>query len=204
MLVSRNSRLNFRKFQNSICLKLSRHTTLLSAGCRARYIEFQGSGWDFQFKIQTLSIMACTWPFLFFPPLHPKTRDKRHGQHGQHKLVVWLHRKFTSMLFFLFKLQLVSVAVSTSHDDKLFHSHDTGVMSHWHHDDRIITDNHLLFLGKVSFSCSQWCLQTICVLLPHPYPLALAVNKSPADLFFITCAWRTLKRNRGSVNRLYW
>ena len=142
--------------------------------------------------------------FLFFSPLHSKTRDKRHGQHGQHKLVVWLHRKFTSMLLFLFKLQLVSVAVSTSHDDKLFHSHDTGVMSHWHHDDRIITDNHLLFLGKVSFSCSQWCLQTICFLLPHPYPLALAVNKSPADLFFITCAWRTLKRNRGSVNRLYW
>ena len=31
-------------------------------------------------------------------------------------------------------------------------------------------------------------------LLPHPYPLALAVNKSPRFLFFITRARRTLKR----------
>ena len=159
MLVSRNSRLNFRKFQNSICLKLSRHTTLLSAGCRARYIEFQGSGWDFQFKIQTLSIMACTqmlFNFSFFSSFTPQNkRQKTWSTQACSMTASQVHIN----VIFLYKLQLVSVAVSTSHDDKLFYSHDTGVMSHWHDDDRIITDNRPFALrGHVTSFLWKWKL----------------------------------------------
>ena len=146
MLVSRNSRLNFRKFQNSICLKLSRHTTLLSAGCRARYIEFQGSGWDFQFKIQTLSIMACTqmlFNFSLFSSFTPQNKRQKTWSTWSTQACSMTASQVHINVIFLYKLQLVSVAVSTSHDDKLFYSHDTGVMSHWHDDDRIITDNRV-------------------------------------------------------------
>ena len=40
-------------------------------------------------------------------------------------------------------------------------------------------------------------------VFPHPYPLALAVNKSPAVFCFLSRALDGLRReNRGSVNRL--
>ena len=46
--------------------------------------------------------------------------------------------------------------------------------------------------------------QVVCTQFPHPYPFALAVNKSPAVFVFLSGALDELWReNRGCVNKLF-
>ena len=78
-----------------------------------------------------------------FHSLHSDTKDN-YGQHGQHKLVVWLHPKFTSRRRFQSILQTLLLGWR-EHDESL---------TWWQVNPRSANSN-MLFLGKASFSCSQ-------------------------------------------------
>ena len=135
--------------------------------------------------------------------LHFDTKDN-YGQHGQHKLVVCLHRKFTSrrrfqsMLFSFMQITIVEVSrLAHPGNDKRFYSHDSSVMSRWHDDGRIIAIQPMVICfsleKQVSVAPKDVCRPSI-FFFPHHHPLALAVIKSPFGLYFITGARRTLKR----------
>ena len=115
--------------------------------------------------------------------LHYDTKDN-YGQHGQHKLVVWLHRKFTSRRrfqskSFFMQITIVSVAVNASTQWQTlllaWRERDES-LTWWWQDNRRSANGNLLFLGKASFSCSQRCLQTHFFFFSHHYSLALAVS----------------------------
>ena len=109
--------------------------------------------------------------------LHTDTKDNC-GQHGQHKLVVWLHPKFTSrqrlqsMIFFM-QITIVSVTVSASTQWHMllltWYEHDELLTWRWQ-DNRRTANGNLLFQGKASYSCSKRCLQSIYSLFPPPLP----------------------------------
>ena len=141
--------------------------------------------------------------------LHYDTKDN-YGQHGQHKLVVWLHRKFTSLRRFqstllFMQITIVRVAVNAFRQWQTlllaWRERDESLTWLWQ-DNRRSANGNLLFLGKASFSCSQRCPQTLFFLFSHHYPLALAVNKSPAVYILSPALIGLWKENKGSVNRL--
>ena len=93
-------------------------------------------------------------------------------------------------------------------NDKRFYSRDTSVMSRWHikwwQDNHCSANGNLLFRRKASFSCSPKDVYRPSIFFfPHHYPLALAVNKSPAVYILSPALDGLWRENRGSVNRLF-
>ena len=105
--------------------------------------------------------------------------------------------RFQSMLFFM-QITIESVTLSAS-NDKRFFLHDESVMSRWHDDDRIIAVQPMVicFSWEKQVSIAPKDVYRLSIFFfPHHYPLALAVNKSPA-VYILSCAFlkrRTLKR----------
>ena len=73
----------------------------------------------------------------------------------------------------------------------------------WWQDNRRSANGNLLFLGKQVSVAPKDVYRPSIFFFPHPYLLALAVNKSPA-VYILSPALNGLWReNRGSVNRLW-
>ena len=79
-------------------------------------------------------------------------------------------------------------------------------MSRWHDDDKIITVQLMVICfsweNQVSVAPKDVYRPSI-FFFPHPYPFALAVNKSPAVYFFSRALDGLWRENGGSVNRLF-
>ena len=109
-----------------------------------------------------------------------------------------------SMLFFM-QVTIVGVAVSASLDDKRFQSHDASVMSRWQDDDKVIAVQPMVisFLWEKQVSVAPKDVYRPSIFFfPHPYPLALAVNKSPAVYILSRALDGLWRENRGSDNGL--
>ena len=141
--------------------------------------------------------------------LHYNTKDN-YGQHAQQKLEVhvWLHPKFASRWQFqsiFFNANYSSKFCGRQQQTLLLAPHDASVMSLWHDDDRIITVQPMIiffFWEKQVSVAPKDVYRPSIYFFPHHYPLALAVNKSPAVYILSPALNGPWRENRGSVNRL--
>ena len=110
------------------------------------------------------------------------------------------------VIFFVqITIKIISVAFSESRQLQTLLLAWRERESHWHDGDRIIAVQPMVicFSWEKQLSVAPQNVYSVSIFFfPHYYPLALAVNKSPAVYILSPALEGLWKENRGSVNRL--